>query len=87
MEIAWPNITASASIPPTPQPVTPRPLIMVVCESVPTTESGYTTPLAFYKTTLAKYYKLTWWTIPLPGGTILKLSKAVEPHFKNSNLS
>lgn len=56
-------------------------------ESVPTTESGYTTPWAFSKTTLAKYYKLTWWTIPLPGGTIEKLLKAVEPHFKNSNLS
>ena len=35
MEIDYPNITASASIPPTPHPVTPRPLIIVVCESVP----------------------------------------------------
>jgi hypothetical protein len=40
IEITSPNITASASIPPTPQPVTPRPLTIVVCESVPTTESG-----------------------------------------------
>ena len=31
---------ASASMPPTPQPSTPRPLIMVVCESVPTTRVG-----------------------------------------------
>ncbi len=38
--IAWPSIAASASIPPTPQPSTPRPLIIVVCESVPTSESG-----------------------------------------------
>ncbi len=30
MYIGWPNITASASIPPTPQPRTPRPFIMVV---------------------------------------------------------
>src|SRR5512144_2088191 len=32
MSMGWPSITASASIPPTPQPTTPRPLIMVVCE-------------------------------------------------------
>ena len=40
IEIGWPNITASASMPPTPHPTTPRPLIIVVCESVPTTLSG-----------------------------------------------
>lgn len=58
IEIVYPNITASASIPPTPQPVTPKPLIIVVCESVPTTESGNKYP--FYSiTTLAKYSKLT----------------------------
>ena len=34
------SITASASIPPTPQPKTPMPLIIVVCESVPTSVSG-----------------------------------------------
>ena len=45
-------------MPPTPQPSTPNPLTMVVCESVPTTVSGYarkvpsTTRLI---TTLAKY--------------------------------
>jgi hypothetical protein len=42
--IVYPSITASASMPPTPQPTTPKPLIMVVCESVPTTESGYRVP-------------------------------------------
>ena len=36
----WPSIAASASMPPTPQPRTPSPLIMVVCESVPTSVSG-----------------------------------------------
>ena len=36
----WPSIAASASMPPTPQPSTPRPLIMVVWESVPTSVSG-----------------------------------------------
>ncbi len=40
METGWPSIAASASMPPTPQPSTPRPLTMVVCESVPTQESG-----------------------------------------------
>ena len=30
MLIGWPSITASASMPPTPQPTTPSPLIMVV---------------------------------------------------------
>jgi hypothetical protein len=36
----WPSMAASASMPPTPQPTTPRPLIMTVCESVPTSVSG-----------------------------------------------
>src|SRR3972149_6439903 len=36
----WPSIAASASIPPTPQPRTPRPLTIVVWESVPTSVSG-----------------------------------------------
>ncbi len=40
IEIGLPSIAASASIPPTPQPRTPRPLIIVVCESVPTRVSG-----------------------------------------------
>ncbi len=40
MLTGWPSIAASASIPPTPQPSTPRPLTMVVCESVPTQVSG-----------------------------------------------
>src|SRR6516165_3783140 len=41
MDTGWPSMAASASIPPTPQPKTPRPLTMVVCESVPTRVSGY----------------------------------------------
>ena len=40
IEIGWPSIAASASMPPTPQPTTPRPLTIVVCESVPTRVSG-----------------------------------------------
>ena len=38
--IGWPSMAASASMPPTPQPRTDRPLIMVVWLSVPTTVSG-----------------------------------------------
>ena len=40
IEMGWPSIAASASIPPTPQPTTPRPLTIVVWESVPTSVSG-----------------------------------------------
>ncbi len=36
----WPSMPASASMPPTPQPTTPMPLIMVVWLSVPTSVSG-----------------------------------------------
>ena len=74
-------MTASASMPPTPQPSTPRPLIMVVCESVPTTESGYKRP-SWLKTTRARYSRLTWWTIPDPGGTINMFWNAWAPHWK-----
>ena len=40
MGMGWPSMAASASIPPTPQPSTDRPLTMVVWLSVPTTVSG-----------------------------------------------
>ncbi len=40
IDTGWPSMAASASMPPTPQPSTPRPLTIVVCESVPTTVSG-----------------------------------------------
>ena len=45
IDTGWPSIAASASMPPTPQPSTPKPLIIVVCESVPTSESQYTAGL------------------------------------------
>ena len=41
IDIGWPSIAASASMPPTPHPSTPRPLTIVVWESVPTSVSGY----------------------------------------------
>jgi hypothetical protein len=44
--MGWPSMAASASMPPTPQPSTPMALIMVVCESVPTSVSGKATKRA-----------------------------------------
>ena len=70
IEIGWPSIAASASMPPTPQPRTPSPLIIVVCESVPTSVSGYATrPSSRASTTRARYSRFTWWTMPVLGGT------------------
>src|SRR6184192_4125013 len=71
IETGWPSIAASASMPPTPQPSTPRPLIIVVCESVPTRVSGYAWGVgpAVVNTTRARYSRLTWWTMPVSGGT------------------
>jgi len=40
MLIGCPSMAASASMPPTPQPSTPSPLTIGVCESVPTRVSG-----------------------------------------------
>ena len=40
IDTGWPSMAASASMPPTPQPSTPSPLTIVVCESVPTRVSG-----------------------------------------------
>ena len=71
----WPSMQASASMPPTPQPSTPMPLTMVVCESVPTSVSGSATFLPSMSrtwTTRARYSRLTWWTMPMPGGTTRK---------------
>src|SRR5690606_29587173 len=54
-----PSIAASASIPPTPQPRTPIPLTIGVCESVPTNVSGNAQP-SRSTTPFAKYSRLTW---------------------------
>ena len=58
IESGSPSIAASASIPPTPQPRTPRLLTMVVCESVPTSVSGKAQP-SRSSTTRARYSRLT----------------------------
>ena len=78
IESGWPSIAASASMPPTPQPSTPRPLIIVVCESVPTSVSGNATP-SRSSTTRARYSRFTWWQMPVPGGTTLKPLSAFCP--------
>ncbi len=75
----WPSMTASASMPPTPKPSTPTPLIIVVCESVPTSVSGNAASspsCSRAMTTVARYSRLTWWTMPVPGGTTRKLRNA-----------
>ena len=71
-----PSMAASASMPPTPHPSTPRPLTMVVWESVPTRVSGKARPSSVANTTRARYSRLTWWQMPVPGGTTRKPSKA-----------
>ena len=83
IEIASPSIAASASIPPTPQPRTPSPFTIVVCESVPTSVSGKATP-SRSSTTRARYSRLTWCTIPVPGGTTLKSRNASWPQRRNA---
>ena len=84
--MGWPSIAASASMPPTPHPSTPSPLIMVVCESAPTTVSGKARAVpsgAWSKTTRARYSRLIWCTMPVSGGTTWKLEKAFWPQRRN----
>ena len=83
IEIASPSIAASASIPPTPQPSTPSPLIIVVCESVPTSVSGNACP-SRSSMTRARNSRLTWWQMPVFGGTALKFAKAPCPQRRNA---
>ena len=86
IEIACPSIAASASIPPTPHPTTPRPFTIVVCESVPTSVSGYAHAVPrrlARKTTRARYSRFTWCTMPVSGGTTRKFAKAFCPQRRN----
>ncbi len=74
----WPSMAASASMPPTPQPSTPRPLTIGVCESVPTSVSGYacvTPSRSRVNTTRDRYSRFTWWQMPVSGGTTTKSEK------------
>ena len=58
-----------------PQPMTPSPLISVVCESVPNTVSGYTKPSLSTHTIRAKYSSTAWLGKHEPGGTTVTLPK------------
>ena len=78
-----PSMAASASMPPTPHPSTPRPLIIVVWESVPTSVSGNASP-SFVVTTLPRCSRFTWWQIPAPGGTTRTPSKACWAHRRSA---
>ena len=76
------NKTQSGASCDLPQPTMPSPLIMVVCESVPTKLSGYTNPSTL-KTTRPRHSRFTWWTMPEPGGTIRMFLRAFAPHCKD----
>ena len=80
-------MAASASMPPTPHPRTPRPSIWVVWESVPKQESGYATFLPSTSLTCTRgdrYSRLTWWQMPLPGGTARKFFRLFWAHLNRA---
>ena len=87
METGCPSMAASASIPPTPQPSTPRPLIMVVCESVPTSVSGYAVPHAvrfLHEDDASQIFEIHLVQMPMSGGTMARLRKADCPQRRNA---
>ena len=87
IEMGWPSMAASASMPPTPQPSTAMPLTMVVWLSVPTRVSGMATgppSASSVHTVRERYSRLTWWQMPVPGGTTRKFRKAFWPQRRNS---
>ena len=58
---------------------------MVVWLSVPTSVSGMAMvrlPSFSVHTVLARYSGLTWWQMPVPGGTTVKLVNALWPHLR-----
>ncbi len=92
MGMGWPSAAASASMPPTPQPMTPRPLAVVVWESVPTRVSKQAMApsppqRASVPTTSQKRSTLSWWQMPWPGGTMVTLSNEAPAHLRKANRS
>ncbi|MCY1531597.1 hypothetical protein D9M68_668270 [compost metagenome] len=78
-----PNMTVWASSPPTPQPSTPMPLIMGVWLSVPIIMSGCSATLsapAFRQTTVASCSRLMVCMMPVPGGWMRTLDRALDAH-------
>lgn len=58
---------------------------MVVWLSVPTRLSGkarVSPSRLSVMTTLARYSRLTWWTMPVPGGTTRKFFRAPWAHLR-----
>ena len=56
-------------------------------DPVPTRVSGKAScrlPSGAVQTTWARYSRLTWWQIPVPGGTTRKSSKAAAPQRRNA---
>ena len=47
-------------------------------------ETSSRSPESVVKTTRARYSRLTWWQMPMPGGTAEKLLKAVWPHLRKA---
>ena len=81
-----PRSTVSASMPPTPQPITPMPLTIGVCESVPMTSSAPavgSSKRGSSATGLASRSTWIWWMIPVPGGTMRMPSNACCAHLRN----
>ncbi len=79
-----PNIAPSASIPPTPQPSTPRALTIGVWLSVPTSVSGtaHSSPRrSSVATTVASRSMLIVCMMPVPGGNTRKPRTAEAAHF------
>ncbi len=84
-----PSMAAWPSRPPTPQPTTPRALIIGVWLSVATSTSGYShggpsSSASCCQTTRARASMLTWWMMPVPGGTTRKLRTLRSAHLTNS---
>ena len=73
---ARPNITLSASKPPTPTEITPKASVCGVWLSVPTQQSGNATPFST-AITGESFSKLIWCIMPLPAGTTSMFSNAV----------
>jgi len=80
-----PSRAAVASMPPMPQPRTPSPLTIVVCESVPRQVSGNAQP-SRRSTTRASRSMLIWCMMPAPGGITVNPSRPA-PHFRKQNRS
>jgi hypothetical protein len=84
IEIGWPSIAASASIPPTPIPtptVDHRRVRIGADERVRIGQHPAVNLLA--ENDAREYSRLTWWTMPVSGGTTRKLSKASCPQRRN----